>query len=333
MTLAVPGLRGMFSLLQRALDPDKPRVTLSLALHDFLDDIRWLHSHLQSRPTYIRETYPGPVQVVGACDASAAGMGGVYFRRTRNGATESSLWREPFSTTTQQSVISYSNPHGSLTNSDLELAGTIAQHAVIAAQDLPAPACIFTATDNTPALAWQRKGSTSTTGPAAYLLRLQALHQRHYGYTAQHAHIPGRCNGMADDASRRWDLTNSQLLAHFDSTYPQATPWTWRDLPRGMLSSLTSALQKHRPAPESFLPRETPRIARGSNGPNFAATCTWIPFSRKSITPLRSSKYTPIEYVKELVPKVVNPSGLELLIPPFVKWARRAPYWGPQTLA
>jgi hypothetical protein len=30
----------------------------------------------------------------------------------------------------------------------------------------------------------------------------------------RHRHIPGLVNAMADDASRRWDLANSNLLTH-----------------------------------------------------------------------------------------------------------------------
>jgi hypothetical protein len=41
-------------------------------------------------------------------------------------------------------------------------------------------------TDNTPALAWQGKGSVSITGPAAYILRMQALHQRFHRWRMMH---------------------------------------------------------------------------------------------------------------------------------------------------
>ena len=84
---------------------------------------------------------------------------------------------------------------------------------------------IGTLTDNTPALAWQTKGSTTTTGPAAYLLRLQALHQWEHQYFPQLAHIPGPINVMADDCLRRWDLLDDALLSHFNTHYPQERPW------------------------------------------------------------------------------------------------------------
>ena len=57
-------------------------------------------------------------------------------------------------------------------------------------------------------------------GPAAYLLRLQALHQRHHCYLNQPDYIPGPVNAMADDASRLWHLTDDAFLAHLTLTYP-----------------------------------------------------------------------------------------------------------------
>lgn len=64
MCLAIPGLRGLFSLLQEALKVNnKPRqatktnnqptqrVKLTPQVHDFLDDVRWIVGTLQDRPT------------------------------------------------------------------------------------------------------------------------------------------------------------------------------------------------------------------------------------------------------------------------------------------
>jgi hypothetical protein len=117
-------------------------------------------------------------------------------------------------------VVATNNPTGSITNSDLELAGTITQHNVATHLGEVRHRTIGTLTDNTPTLAWQRKGSTTTTAPVAYLLRCQALHQHHHRYQKALEHIPGTDNTMADDCSRLWQLDDRALLTHFDSTYP-----------------------------------------------------------------------------------------------------------------
>ena len=271
------------------------------------------------------------MHAVGACDACAYGMGGVVFLG-RTGSPPI-VWRARFLDHIRRQVVSDANPKGTVTNSDLELAATIAQHDVTAAHHLPTPGCIFTATDNTPALAWQRKGSTTTTGPAAYLLRIQALHQRRHAYTTQLAHITGEANTMADDASQRWDLDDSAFLTHFALSFPQATPWTMHRLPPAMLSSLVSALRMKEPDLGSYLPPGTQPTEPGRSGPTSARSYTSIPFCRPSTILSPSSRSMRTRCATGPLPAVVNPSGLQQLIPPSATWGRRVPYWGLRTLA
>ena len=113
------------------------------------------------------------------------------------------LWRSEFPTKIQAALISDINPKGTITNSDLELAGQIAEQDILVQQRDCRERTLTTLTDNIPTRSWQRKGSTTTLGPAAYLLRLHALHQRHYRYLGLSDYIAGTANVMADDASRR----------------------------------------------------------------------------------------------------------------------------------
>ena len=119
--------------------------------------------------------------------------------------------------------MSFSNPDGDIINSELELCGSIAMNDVASQTFDTREQTLHTLCDNTPAVAWQQKGSTSTTKAASYLLRVQAFHQRVYSYCPRISHIPGDQNSMADDCSRLWHLSDTALLAHFDSTYPQKT--------------------------------------------------------------------------------------------------------------
>jgi hypothetical protein len=73
---------------------------------------------------------------------------------------------------------SWSNPTGTITNSDLELAGTIIEHEAIVQNWDVRERTVRVCTENTPTEAWQRKGSVTTTAAPAYLLRLQSIHQR-----------------------------------------------------------------------------------------------------------------------------------------------------------
>lgn len=330
MTLAVPGLRGMFSLLQEAFrHEDKRRIRLSTALHDFLDDIRMIAQSLSTRPTRIAELFPSDPAVIQATDAAASGMGGVLFRPN----SPPLLWRSQFPQHITNSVISWENPKGSLTNSDLELAGTLAGLDVATRHFDLREQTISTLTDNTPALAWQQKGSTTTTGCAAYLLRLRALHQRHHRYVGRFSHIPGKANVMADDCSRLWHLSDEELLTHFNSTYPQADSWQLVHLDSVMKSALISALQCTRPTTElkSLLPTEpAPLSDSGSDSVSPSGKIPTWPLSK-----IQSSFSASLQSESET--DVVHPAAsLSALARYLTLWrplARASPWWGPRTLA
>ena len=131
------------------------------------------------------------------------------------------LWHLPFPPHIQDALVSWDNPTGSITNSDLELAASVAHQDVLVHAFNLRECTINTGSDNTPTLFWQHKGSTTTTKALACLLLLQALYQWHHHYCPQFSHIPGPVNAMADDASHLWYLTDSQLLAYFDLVYLQ----------------------------------------------------------------------------------------------------------------
>jgi hypothetical protein len=333
MARAVPGLRGLFSLMQEALRHEtRSRIPLSQDLHDFLDDLRTLVASLAARPTRLREIVPTAPHVIGASDAAGPGMGGVAFLPVPGGGHQPVLWRAPFDLPTQQSLVSFANPMGTISNSDLELAGTIAQHDVVVQALDAREKTVYTLSDNTPAAAWQSKGSTTTTGPAAYLLRLQALHQRQHRYVSRVSHIPGVANAMADDCSRLWSLTNDALLAHFNLHYPQDTPWQLLHLRPQMFSALTSALHRKRHALPSSLPAYVPPIELGISGKNSVSPWTSTPCSAELANPQHFSKSSPCAPATDASPKAVNLLGLEQWLRPFATWARRSPYWGPRTL-
>jgi hypothetical protein len=74
-------------------------------------------------------------------------------------------------------------------------------------------------------VAWQRKGAASTSGPVVYLLHLRALHQWHHRYIPLHDFISFVANVLAEKCSRLFHLTDSQLLAHFNFTFPHTMLW------------------------------------------------------------------------------------------------------------
>jgi hypothetical protein len=333
MTLAIPGSKGLFSILQEAFrHEENERLQLSPAVHGILRDFRKLALDLSRRPTRIAELVPSEPVVLGACDAAGVGMGGVFFvPDAQTGTVIPHLWRETFPSDIQAELVSFDNPHGSINNSELELAGNIAQHAIVADTADVRERTISTLSDNTASVYWLRKGSTTTTGPPAYLLRLQAHHQRHHRYLPRHDYIPGTANTMADLCSRAWHLSDSQLLAHFDQHYPQTTYWRKCVLPTPMRTALISALRRKPYALASIPRKQTRRMPIGSFGFNSAPNTTSTLSLLTSKTQSSILPSSPNDIVTGDWPPSVNPSHLST----FVRWCarlrRRSSGWGPRT--
>jgi hypothetical protein len=138
MVLAIPGGRGLFSVLQEVLKhrcDNGSRVRLTSGVHSVLHDFRGLSRDLARRPTRIAELVPASLPaILEAQDAAGQGMGGVHFFPLPHGDVQPLLWRSPFSREVQSRLITFSNPAGTITNSDLELAASVAQHDILAHQ-------------------------------------------------------------------------------------------------------------------------------------------------------------------------------------------------------
>lgn len=301
MIVAIPGGLGCLSWLQERLRSAPDRVYLNSQFKDAIDDFRWLATDIANRPTRIAEMIPEAPSYVGTSDASGRGMGGVWLPDAHNtwsaalvdstlkpdlsnkhgqqtaAALESDrhdspmnhpplLWRALFPAHIAAALVSWSNPDGTISISDLELAGVLANNDVLAQSVDVTEVTTGTGTDNTAALAWSTKKAVSVTGPASYLLRLMSLHQRAYRYQLRSFYVPGPANSMADDCSRLWHLSDEQLLSHFNTNYPQKEPWQICHLRPEMLSALTSALCCVRQPPQAILGEQSPVTTSGASG-------------------------------------------------------------------
>lgn len=119
--------------------------------------------------------------IIGSIDASGHGMGGAFFVPCADATPDnewynSYLWRSTLLEDIVKALVTQDNPHGSITNSNFELAATIVQHDVITQVENITKATINTLHDYMPTVYWQRQGSATTSWPTSYLLWLQALH-------------------------------------------------------------------------------------------------------------------------------------------------------------
>lgn len=242
------------------------------------------------------------------------------------------LWRVQWPKHISASLITDTNPHGSITIADLELAGGLLHLEAIAQSYDIRERTVLSNTDNMATLFWQRKASTTTTKAPAHLLRLFGIHQRFHRYVPRHDFTPGTSNPMADDASRLFHLSNQAFLSHFNSKYPQEHSYKLVTLTSQMISSVTSALLMKTSNVESLLAVPPPPTHTGRTGPTTPLSWASIPFSTPSKTKFLSYKSFSDEFAQEnLQPSNVR-SSLDWLKTTYGRLPRRTLQWGPQTL-
>jgi hypothetical protein len=118
-------------------------------------------------------------------------MGGVWvppllpFKSLSPETTPPTEWRESSPHHIQSCLVSFPNPTGFITNSDLELASVLCHQDVVAPIADCRESSLARLYDNTPAVACIEKESASNISSAAYISRLLALHQCHRRYLTE----------------------------------------------------------------------------------------------------------------------------------------------------
>lgn len=351
MTVALPGSRGLYSELQNTLrHPDSTnRVRLSAAVHSALGHFQTIVHQLDQRPTRLPELVPLQPTVTGNVDAAGCGAGGVLLpsnnavpRRARYRTLNLSqttvrrpvpvLWRMRFPKDITDRLVTFKNPNGDITNSDLELAGSLIQMACAAECFDTRERTILSRTDNLATMYWRRKHSTSASTAHATLLQLQAFHQRFHRYISLIDYIPGPQNKAADDASRLQHLSHTQFLTHFNMHYPQARSWHLWKVPRALRSAVIGIL-RNKPYDSASYLREPPQpIEVGQRGLPSVTNWPSIPFSPMSNPQIESSSFKSsfIASDQERLHQVGNQSEPAQLKMPYGRLAKRSLQWGPR---
>jgi hypothetical protein len=168
------------------------------------------------------------------------------------------VWREAFPNDILSEVILEENPHGRLTNLDLELAAEVMAVgvALIGAPKMK-HAPLGTLCDNTPTISWINHMASKSKSPTAGCL-LQGLafmlYCCHAGWLTT-VHVPGVENVMADIASCPSKaqtlfcasslLSNTNFLSSFDTAFPlpNAQAWTLAIVPQWLKSNVFEMLR------------------------------------------------------------------------------------------
>ena len=148
------------------------------------------------------------------------------------------MWRHPWPPDIIADLVSSTNREGTITNSDLELAALVLHEATLLAA-LPEARLAVSRSGSviTPTISWSTKEASTINPVVADLLPLPALHLRYFFLNPYVFYHLGIENHMADDASCLFEISDTSLLAHMSSTYPQSqTLWQLSLLPTDLIS-------------------------------------------------------------------------------------------------
>jgi hypothetical protein len=198
-------------------------------VRDALTDFRTLIKILAQRPTNCKELVVDTPGYVGYCDASKLGAGRVWLSGTMHLAPL--VWRLEWPPDIQNSIISFANPNGFITNSDLEMAGMLAHYLVLEHVVLLRHVHVTAWCDNTPTVSWTNKLSSSRSRTARRLTRALALRiHANEALPLVSVSIAGKQNEMANTASRTFGRhaatsdtffdNDSAFLHSFSTTFP-----------------------------------------------------------------------------------------------------------------
>jgi hypothetical protein len=193
-------------------------------------------------PVPIHTLVPRHPNVVAATDASKLGMGGFFTLQNPDKSLQNIVWRAPFPSSIQNNLISHSNPQGTITNSNLELCAIIVGAALAASTTFIPHPSILLASDNTPAIGWATKGSTTSSTATAYLLHQLAHTRRATPFNLSPIFTPGDTNQLADCCSRSFHFSDASFLCTIVQKYPVQPPWKLIHPPCSLLSRMNFAL-------------------------------------------------------------------------------------------
>jgi hypothetical protein len=128
----LPSAQAFFTPLNNALRGLPGYIGMSRhgKVHHALLDMGHVLCNLASRPTHVSKLIQSDhPDYVGYCDASGFGTGGVWFGGQRKLAPI--IWRIQWPSDITVALVSERNPMGTITNSDLEMAGVLLHEVIL----------------------------------------------------------------------------------------------------------------------------------------------------------------------------------------------------------
>ena len=251
--LTIPAGRGLLSPFYAILATAPKRVFLArnIDLRNAVVDCRTFLRETVSSPTLCRNLIAGYPDYVGITDASAHGIGGVIIGESK--PTAPIVFRAQWPPDISASIVTEDNPTGTITNSDLELAGLLLLWLVMEDTCTVTDAHVALFSDNSPTVHWVQRLAAKHSIVAMQLIRALALRlQLNKASPLTTLHIAGVDNALTDIPSRsfgsepQWHCTSdTELLTLFNTTFPlpHQASWTVYRPSSAIVMRVTSILQ------------------------------------------------------------------------------------------
>ncbi len=297
--ITIPAGKGLLSPFYTVLVAKAP-ATVFVSRNDTLKNaIADCHTFLRetiSRPTYCKNLITGWPDYVGITDASAHGVGGVIIGENKE--VPPIVFRAQWPTCISTNIISNDNPNGTITNSDLELAGLLILWLVMEDICEITNAHVALFSDNSPTVHWVQRLAAKHSPVAMQLIcALGLCLQLAHALPLTPLHIAGIDNALTDIPSRsfgseaKWHCADdNDLLTLFNATFPlpNQASWTVFRLSSAIVTRVTSSLQMKVFTGDDW--RKLPPKGRlvGNVGPPTSSLWDWTLTFKKHCTP---SKY------------------------------------------
>jgi hypothetical protein len=142
MVLALHSSRHLFSILQHLpLSTSARRLPLTRLTRHTLRQWATLAATMRHSPVPIATLVPHAPHYFASVDASAQGLGGFWMPTTLTQDNQPRAWRMPLPKHLTSALVSYHNPTGSLTNSELELAAAVLGNRILLHNTPRLPIC------------------------------------------------------------------------------------------------------------------------------------------------------------------------------------------------
>ena len=230
----IPGGTGLFTPIQMAMAKSPLFINLTPDLKQALEGWRYFIRYLEKNPTSVLQLVSNYPDYIGYCDACGLGVGGCWARGLKE--LHPFLWHLESPNDIKAKLVTESNPSGTLTINDLELAGAVLHFLALECQEINLQyhhVGIFC--DYVSAVSWAFNLRTSKFLVAGRPLRLLGLriHARQASSIIPLS-IAGSDNKMADMVSRafkhgKYFEFQNNLTSYFNLKFPLPKQQSWQE--------------------------------------------------------------------------------------------------------